>query len=150
MENNQLLYDFLKTGNKDAYDKLTINNHTFIKVKEEKLPRAVSAFANRSGGWFFVGVNNDGTIKYLEVTNGEFYYQVGDKIYRAYKSKENKSTLLLELDNIETWKVQEGEIILLKNDTLYSYTDVFGLRKIIKTNELKYNYQNIYQIGIFN
>lgn len=79
-----------------------------------------------------------------------FYYQVGDKIYRAYKSKKNKSTLLLELDNIDAWEVREGEVFLLKDDTLYSYTDSFGLRKIIKTNELKYNYQNIYQIGIFN
>ncbi len=83
-------------------------------------------------------------------TGNVFYYQVGDCIYRVYKSKKNKPILLLKLDNIDAWEVKEGEIILLKDDTLYSYTDSVGLRKIIKTNELKYNYQNIYQIGIFN
>lgn len=38
-------------------------------VKEVKLPKAISAFANRSGGWFFIGVNDDGTLSDIDLTN---------------------------------------------------------------------------------
>lgn len=38
-------------------------------VKEVKLPKAVSAFSNRSGGWFFIGVNDDGTLSDIDLTN---------------------------------------------------------------------------------
>ena len=38
-------------------------------VKETKLPKAVSAFSNRSGGWFFIGVNDDGTLSDIDLTN---------------------------------------------------------------------------------
>lgn len=38
-------------------------------VRETKLPKAVSAFSNRSGGWFFIGVNDDGTLSDIDLTN---------------------------------------------------------------------------------
>lgn len=38
-------------------------------VKEMKLPKAASAFSNRSGGWFFIGVNDDGTLSDIDLTN---------------------------------------------------------------------------------
>ena len=41
----------------------------------------------------------------------------------------------------------EDEIILLKDDTRYSYTEDNGLQKILENNELKYNYKNIYKVG---
>lgn len=38
-------------------------------VKEIKLPKAISAFANRSGGWFFIGVNDNGTLNDVDISN---------------------------------------------------------------------------------
>lgn len=55
----------------------------FNKIKEEKLPKAVSAFSNRSGGWFFIGINNDGTIYDLEissVTSESLYSSVESRV----------------------------------------------------------------------
>ena len=50
------------------------------------------------------------------------------------------------LENVVEWKIKEKEWILLQDDTLYLYQEDLGLRKIVEYNELKYNYQNIYDL----
>mgnify|MGYP003315922108 CR=1 FL=1 len=35
----------------------------------------------------------------------------------------------------------------MADNSIYEYTEKEGLRKIVKSNELKYNYKNIYKIG---
>ena len=94
-------------------------------------------------------------IKDKKVTNSEeliysnknYYYREDNKIYRSLNSNKKKTTLLLELDDIKEWKIVKDEVILLVDDTIYSYRDDTGLRKILKNNELKYNYKNIYKLG---
>ena len=76
-----------------------------------------------------------------------FYYQEENQIYKVYSFLKEKPILLLELENIKEWTVIDGQILLLQEDTLYSYTEEEGLRKIVEYNELKYNYKNIYKIG---
>ena len=75
------------------------------------------------------------------------YYEKNNRIYKYLKGYESHPILLLELTDIKEWYLKEKEILLLKGNTLYSYNDGNGLRKIVENNELNYNYKNIYQLG---
>ncbi|MBQ9018718.1 MAG: hypothetical protein IJ097_00165 [Bacilli bacterium] len=82
------------------------------------------------------------------IKEGNYYYYLKDnRIYRVLDSNKKHHTLLLELDDIKEWKVYNNLIIIIAKDSIYTYTDKEGLRKIVKSNELKYNYKNIYKIG---
>lgn len=82
---------------------------------------------------------------FKNTVNGHYtYFQKENKIY---KKKNNKTSLLLELNDIKEWELVGDEIILLSDQTIYSYTEENGLRKILENNELKYNYKNIYKVG---
>ena len=76
-----------------------------------------------------------------------YYYYKNSRIYRVLDTNKNYSKLLLELDDIKEWKVYNGTIVIMAGDTIYTYTEKEGLRRIVKSNELKYNYKNIYKIG---
>ena len=75
-----------------------------------------------------------------------YYYLENNKIYKAIETNKKNSILLLTLPNIKDWKVIDEDIFIINEDTLYHYNEQQGLRKIIKSNELKYNYKNIYYI----
>ena len=86
--------------------------------------------------------------QYFEKTNSNYKYFIEDnKIYKKLKGTKN-NILLLELNDIVEWKVVEDEIIILVDNTIYYYNDSTGLRKILENNELRYNYKNIYNLGI--
>lgn len=79
--------------------------------------------------------------------NNYYYYYKNNKIYKVLDTNKKYSKLLLELDDIKEWKVYNNTIVIMARDTIYQYTEKEGLRKIVKSNELKYNYKNIYKIG---
>ena len=79
--------------------------------------------------------------------NNYYYYYKNGKIYKVLNTNKKQAKLLLELDNIKEWNVYNDKIIIMAGDTIYQYTEKEGLRKIVKSNELKYNYKNIYKIG---
>lgn len=79
--------------------------------------------------------------------NNYYYFREDNRIYKVLDTSKNKKILLLELDYIKEWKVIGNEIIILVDDTIYSYSDSSGLRKILSSNELRYNYKNIYKVG---
>ena len=82
------------------------------------------------------------------IKEGNYYYYFKDnRIYRVLDTNKKYKILLLELEDIKEWKVYDNTIIIMARDSIYTYTDQEGLRKIIKSNELKYNYKNIYKIG---
>lgn len=70
-----------------------------------------------------------------------YYYLEENKFYKNINGY--NSILLFELDDIKEWKIYNGDIIMIVDDTVYMYNDNYGLRKILKYNELNYNYENI-------
>ena len=76
-----------------------------------------------------------------------YYYFENSRIYKVLDTNKKYRTLLLELEDIKEWNIYDNKIIIMANDTIYSYDDINGLRRIIKSNELKYNYKNIYKVG---
>ena len=94
-------------------------------------------------------------IKDEKITNSEeliksknyYYFKEDNKIYKSLDTSKTSSILLLELNDIKEWQVVDNEIIILTEDTIYNYSDKYGLRKILENNEFKYNYKNIYKLG---
>lgn len=84
--------------------------------------------------------------KELKKEYNYYYFIEENKLYKALDTVKSKKILLAELDNIKDWLVKDREVILLVDDTIYSYTEQYGLRKILITNELNYNYENIYEM----
>ncbi len=82
-----------------------------------------------------------------KTVDGVYYFQEDNKIYKSYDKEKKDKVLLLEMDNIKEWSIKNGEILILREDTLYAYNDQNGLREILKNKELQYNYESIYQLG---
>ena len=78
--------------------------------------------------------------EYIEEDN-IYYFIENDNFYRQIKGR--KKELLFNLENIKEWKVVNGKILLISDDILYIYKYNVGLKPILKSNELKYNYKNI-------
>lgn len=72
-----------------------------------------------------------------------YYYLNGNKFYKALDTHKNNPILLFELNNIKEWSIIDRDILLISKDTVYLYNEETGLRKILETNELNYNYKNI-------
>lgn len=83
----------------------------------------------------------------IRVSGNYYYFMENNKLYKVSKYDKKHKILLLELNNIKEWNIEEDKIIILQDDTIYNYQDEVGLRKILESNELKYNYKNIYKIG---
>ena len=98
---------------------------------------------------------NNALIKDKKITNSlelikegnDYYYFENGKIYKVLDTNKKHRTLLLELDDIKEWHIKDDMIIIMAHDTIYTYNEEKGLNKVIKSNELKYNYKNIYKIG---
>ena len=75
-----------------------------------------------------------------------YYYFNGNNFYKTKKSKEQYATLLFQMYDVKEWFVQGDTVYITKQDSIYSYSDDNGLRKLIEYNELRYNYKNIYKI----
>ena len=73
-----------------------------------------------------------------------YYYLDNNTMYKSLKNSKNKE-VLFSLEGIVDWYLNRSEIVLISSNTLYSYNDIQGLRKIITSNELIYNYKNIYK-----
>lgn len=72
-----------------------------------------------------------------------FYYLDNNKMYKVLDNNRDHPILLFELSNIKEWKIIDRDIMMVADDSLYLYNDDGGLRKIVISNELKYNYKNI-------
>ena len=54
--------------------------------------------------------------------------------------------LLWKMDGIKEIQVVGDTIYFIKGDTIYYYNNANGIRRVIKNNELNYNYTNIYGV----
>lgn len=79
----------------------------------------------------------------LRRENNYFYYLEDSKLYKALDINKKNPILLFELDDIKDWKIADRDLLLIVDDSLYSYNEEGGLTKIVESNELKYNYKNI-------
>ena len=70
-----------------------------------------------------------------------YYYLEDNKFYKNINGYND--TYLFEKKDIKDWNISYNNIIINIDDAIYKYHDRTGLRKILKYNELNYNYKNI-------
>lgn len=74
-----------------------------------------------------------------------YYFKTSDgNVYEVINNQYKNPILLFSMPGIEEWKVKDGIISFIVEDTIYIYKDGYGLKPIIVDSELNYNYENIY------
>ena len=78
--------------------------------------------------------------------NGDDYYFKTDdgKIYRVIHEDYRHPIMICQFNNIKEWQVHDDGVSFIVGDTLYLYTDIYGLKPVLKNSEFQYNSKNIY------
>lgn len=83
--------------------------------------------------------------KDIRKNRDDYYFKTKDgSIYRVIQEDYENPVLICQFDNIKEWQVHDDGVSFIVDDTLYLYTDVYGLKPILKNSEFKYNSKNIY------
>lgn len=76
-----------------------------------------------------------------------YYFKTEDgKIYLTFQDHLDQAVLLFQDPKMVDWKVEEGVIYFLSDSTIYQYDEYSGLKPVIESNELRYNYKNIFEV----
>ena len=78
-----------------------------------------------------------------EVGNYYYAYSSNGDFYRIHKLDITNGELLFNFDEISTYKINNLDVLLVVEDTLFMYNEKVGLIPIVINEELKYNYENI-------
>jgi hypothetical protein len=136
---------------KKKIEKIGNEKKGYITIKDRKeLKVETSDMKNESDKYKFVSKVDDELIesKYNTVDiyyyNDFYYFRSKDNIfYRSNSKYKNKATSLFKLDKVNYWSIVEDNILIITDKYMYFYNDDYGLKKIIKNEEFKYNYNNI-------
>lgn len=118
---------------------LILNNNELQKISKKDY------FSSK---YYFNSINVEkinkkfGNVDIIE--SGNYYYFMKDNIF--YKQNKDYSGLFIKLfkfDEVTDWKVVDNDIIFTVGDTLYLFTERYGIKPIARNNEFKYNYKNI-------
>lgn len=83
----------------------------------------------------------------IKKSNKEYYFKTEDgSFYETFEENSDEEILLFKASNVVEWKVIDNVIYYLSGSTIYQYDNYTGLKKIVDSNELKYNYQNIFEV----
>lgn len=129
-----------EVGNKNDGFKYLENNQLKTKKSQEFLSTQ-HTFNKTSTNKKIIEKYNPQEIK--EYNNNYYYRDINNNFYEIVDTKINHPILLFNLSNIKDWYVKESAIVVISNDTVYMYTNNYGLKPIIKNPELIYNYKNI-------
>lgn len=119
------------------------------EVSNSKLKRADKDFFS-SPKVDSLKVTNKKITKLYDTTDirknrGDYYFKTEEgKIYRVIQNDYNHPILICEFNDIKEWQVHDDGIGFIVGDTLYFYTDMYGLKPIVKNSEFQYNSKNIY------
>lgn len=122
---------------------ITIKDRTMLKIETSDMKRDpdkykfVSKVEDES-------INSKYDAKDIYYYNDFYYFRDKDGIfYRSNSKYKNKPTYLFKLDNVNYWSIVNNNILIVTDKYLYFYNDDYGVKKIIKNDEFKYNFNNI-------
>ena len=130
---------------KEKVEEISINNEYYLYRNNKEIILDKTSFFQDNQYFTNYKVESN-KIESLDIKEdiNYYYYKKDNKFYSQIKGKKYNSKYLFELSNIDIWLVIDGNIILISDGILYNYSDSEGLMKIVESNELKYNYENIY------
>lgn len=98
----------------------------------------------------FTNKNNDIKYEYTDYFEDEkayYYYNSDMEFYKLYKRKLDEPIYLFTSKYAKEVTSDKGNLYYIVGSNLYRY-DEYGQKSILKNNELRYNYENIY--GAYN
>ena len=122
-------------GNEEGYIKYISNSDKEIMTKSDFFMKK-QYFTNERIKDSNITKSND-LIKDKKI----YYYKDNNKFYKNISGY--NSIYLFSIKDVKDWYLENENIILLVDDTIYQYNDKTGLRKILDYNELNYNNKNI-------
>ncbi len=126
-----------EVGDKDIGFK-ALKNNKLINIRTNKDNIFYDSVSNKNITKLYGDVE---VKKYRE----DYYFKTGDgEVYKVINQEYKNPIKLFQFPDIKEWKVKDNAISFVVGDTIYIYTDVYGLRPIIIDKELNYNYKNIY------
>lgn len=81
----------------------------------------------------------------FETAKYYYYYNNDNEFYKVYKNELNNPIYLFNYKDVKEVQVINDCIYFISEDTIYRYDDT-GIKKLVKNNEFKYNYKNIYGV----
>lgn len=92
--------------------------------------------------------NNEITALYdttdIQKSGSDYYFKTSDgKLYRVIQNNYKHPILLYQSENIKEWSAHDDGVSFIVDDTLYFYSDFYGLKPIVINPEFKYNSKNI-------
>lgn len=125
-----------KVGDKDSikyYNGSWVNYNPYDYVKEEKT---------------FEIKNSNLKLDYENVYDGGncyYFYNSRNEFYKVYKNNLKQPIYLFKYNKFKEINIINNKLYFIDNNTLYRW-DNFGIKTILKRDEFKYNYQNIYSV----
>ncbi len=130
---------------KEKVEEISTNNEYFLYRNNKKTILDKTSFFNENQYFTNYKVENKKIESQdIKEDSNYYYYRKNNKFYSQIKGNKYNSEYLFELSDIDEWQVIDENIILISDGILYKYSEREGLNKIVESNELKYNYENIY------
>lgn len=134
---NKKISVFGKTGKSAQYYNgkwSTLNVYDFVGTKKQfeiEVPQEISKYNPK---------------KVFSTNTGYYFITSDNSFYRVARNHFDNPILLWKIDGIKEIQVVGDTIYFIKGDTIYYYNNDNGIRRVIKNNELNYNYTNIYGV----
>lgn len=74
-------------------------------------------------------------------------YSLDNNYYKVYRSHLDNPIFLFNQENVKELKIKKDRIYYIVDNFIYRYDD-YGLVKLAKREEFKYNYENIYDVYV--
>lgn len=127
-----------EVGNRETDYKIYINNELKMISYEDYF--AKDYYFDEVGASKIDKKKIDSLVK---INNDFYYFSKNGDFYKSFKKSKNNFIKLFNSEDVSDFSIKNDSLIFIKDDTLYFYNDSYGLRKIMKSNELKYNKFNI-------
>lgn len=119
------------------------------EIANSKLKKAGNDFFNSPKVTSLEVVNKTITKLYktkdIRKNKKDYYFKTEDgSIYRVIQNDYQNPVLLYQSPDIQEWQVHDDGLSFIVGDTLYLYTDTYGLKPIVTNKEFLYNSYNIF------
>lgn len=126
----------LEKVNKDDTNYLIYKNNKEKRVNKREFFNQNNYFSN------YEIINTSISSEKIREEKDYYYYYENNGFYKQLVN--GNKELLFIIDSVNDWKIINNNILIINNGIMYRYNEENGLEKILKSNELKYNYLNIY------
>ena len=150
--NNKLYITDLKTKTQYSLDPYKTNfevvgeDKEFTILKNNQLEKISSKLYFKAKYYFDVANVDNITNKFGNVNvyqSDNYYYFMKDNVFYKQHKDYPATIKLFEFKDVSDWRLSSGDIVFISGDTMYLFSEKYGIKPIVKNKEFKFNYNNI-------